>query len=212
MNLYKEQFSSSHDFPLVDEPSKILIIASTGRSGSHMLGHSLYESGYFGFPLEYANPSNIAEWKNRFGVNDFFQVLEKIQERRTSANGVFSIKVHYPHIKLFGEFKQLVDFFPNAYFILLSRENVLRQAVSLSIARQTGVWISGQKPIDDNPTYDFKDIDKCLRETIINNSSWRYKLAASGCNYIEMTFEKICEDLSLSIKNIADFMDIDIDL
>jgi LPS sulfotransferase NodH len=162
--------------------------------------------------LEYANPSNIAEWKNRFGVNDFFQVLEKIQERRTSANGVFSIKVHYPHIKLFGEFKQLVDFFPNAYFILLSRENVLRQAVSLSIARQTGVWISGQKPIDDNPTYDFKDIDKCLRETIINNSSWRYKLAASGCNYIEMTFEKICEDLSLSIKNIADFMDIDIDL
>ena len=211
MHLYSDQFSSSHDFTVVEKPSKVLIIASTARSGSHMLGHSLYQTGEFGFPLEYANPANVAEWKKRFNKKDFYSTLKEIQKRRTSENGVFSIKIHYPHIKMFGDFKSLIHLFPDAYFVLLSRKNVLKQAVSLSMAKKTGVWIAGQKPTNENPEYSFNHIDRCLRDTILNNASWRYTLAASGCNYIEMDFEAICQDLGGSIKRIADFMSVEID-
>jgi LPS sulfotransferase NodH len=177
-----------------------------------MLGHALHQTNRFGFPLEYVNPANLAEWKKRLEITDFNDVLTEIQRRRTSPNGVFGIKIHYPHVKQFGGFQDLVKVFPNAYFVLLSRNNVLKQAVSLSIASQTGVWISGQKSINDNPEYNFTHIEKCLRETILNNSSWRYTLAASGCNYIEINFDHVRHNIAQCIENIASFLDIEIDV
>lgn len=208
MHLYADQFSQEHDFPPVEAPTKILIIASTGRCGSHMLGHALFETKKFGFPLEYLNPANLAQWKRLLEINNTQQVIREIQKRRTSPNGVFAIKVHYPHIKALGGFDNFIKCFPNAYYVLLSRKNVLKQAVSLSLASQTGVWISGQKPTNDNPIYNFEHIDNCLRETILNNASWRYSLAATGRSYIEMDFDHVRSNLAHSINAIADFIDI----
>lgn len=210
MHLYHDQFSENYDFPRVETPSKFLVIASTARCGSHMLGHALQKTNKFGFPLEYANPANLAEWRKRLKIEDFEKVMAEIQRRRTSPNGVFGIKMHYSHINQFGGFDNVARCFPDAYYILLSRKNVLKQAVSLSIASQTGVWIAGQKPVNDNPEYNFYHIDKCLRDTILNNSSWRYTLAANGCNYIEMDFDQIRHTLAQSTKDIANFMDIKI--
>ncbi|MGR4068625.1 Stf0 family sulfotransferase [Billgrantia sp. C5P2] len=211
MHLYEEQFSESHDYPRVEAPSKVLIIASTGRCGSHMLGHALHETNRFGFPLEYANPANLLEWKRRLKKDELQAVMAEIKRRRTSPNGVFGIKLHYPHIKLFGGFDNVAKCFPDAYYILLSRKDLLKQAVSLSIASQTGVWIAGQKAVSDDPHYEFAHIDKCLRETILNNASWRYTLAANGCNYIEMNFDDVRHDLVRSINDIANFMGVEID-
>lgn len=212
VNLYQDQFSEEHDFPKTEKPSKFLVIASTARSGSHMLGHALHRTGRFGFPLEYANPVNLPEWKRRLGVESTEEALDEIQKRRTSPNGVFGIKVHYEHLEQFGGFDRMVARYPDARYVLLSRENVLRQAVSLAIAEQTGVWISGQEPMsDETPRYDFEQIDRCLRETLRNNTSWRYTLAASGCNYIEMNFDEVRHDLSQSIQTIAGHLGIEID-
>ena len=41
MHLYEDQFSEEYDFPRLEKPTKILIIASTARCGSHMLEHAL---------------------------------------------------------------------------------------------------------------------------------------------------------------------------
>jgi hypothetical protein len=50
LNLYVEQFAEKYDFEQVTHPSKILVLASTPPSGSHMLGHALYQTESFGFP------------------------------------------------------------------------------------------------------------------------------------------------------------------
>ena len=210
MHLYEDQFSEQHDFPRIDKPSKVLIIASTARCGSHMLGHALQQTQKFGFPLEYANGANLPEWKSRLGISDFRQLMTELQQRRTSPNGVFGIKILYSQIAEFGGFDHLLTLFPDAYYVMLSRKNVLKQAVSLSIAEQTGVWISGQKPVNDNPEYSFAHIDRCLRRTLVENSSWRYKLAASGCQFIELNFNEVRKNLRRSVREIADFMGIEI--
>lgn len=212
MNLYNDQFSDKHDLTRVSQPTKILIIASTGRSGSHMLGHILHKTNYFGFPLEYVNPSNLLEWKKRFGKSTLNEVLSEIQQRRTSPNGVFGIKIHYSHIKQFGGFDRLSEMFPEAYFVHLTRKNVLKQAVSLSIAEQTGVWISGQKPTNNNPQYSFSNIDRALRNILLDSTSWKYTLEANGCNYIEMDFEHVRSNIPSSVKEIAEFMKIEINI
>jgi len=211
MNLYEDQFSTKHDFPMVENPSKVLIIASTGRCGSHMLGHALHKTNKFGFPLEYVNLENLNEWKKRLNTDDLQKTIVELQRRRTSPNGVFGIKIHYSHIQQFGGFENLLESFPNAYYILLSRKNVLLQAISLSIASQTGEWISGQKTNNNIPKYNFNHINESLQSIILDSSSWRYTLAANGCNYIEMDFDKVRNNLADSLKNIASFVNCEID-
>jgi LPS sulfotransferase NodH len=211
MNLYEDQFSQEYDFPIVETPSKILIIASTGRCGSHMLGHALHKTEAFGYPLEYANLANLNEWKKKLKTDNLQETIAELKKRRTSTNGVFGIKIHYSHIKQFGGFEKVLECFPDAYYILLSRENVLKQAVSLSIASQTGGWISGQKRVCNDPKYDFNHIDESLRNIILDNASWRYTLAANGCNYIEMDFDNICNNLADSLESIASFVGCKID-
>jgi len=211
MHLYDEQFSKNFDLPSMKKASKFLIIASTGRSGSHMLGHALQKCGCFGFPLEYVNPSNLTQWKKRFHKDNLHDVLSEIQHHRTSPNGVFGIKIHYSHIDQFNGFNNLKDYFPNAYYIHLSRKNALKQAISMSIAEQTGVWISGQKPKNNNPQYSYKAIEKSLRQIIIDNASWQYILEANACNYMQMDFDFVRNNLALSIQKLAEFMDIKLD-
>jgi len=148
--------------------------------------------------------------EKRLGSQNLGEVLEKIQQRRTSANGVFGIKIHYSHIAQFGSFSKLTEYFPDAYYIVLTRKDVLSQAVSLSIAKQTGVWISGQEPISNNPTYSYQAIDRYLRQTLRDNASWRYLLSANGCNFIEMDFDSVREDLPGAVSRIARFTGIDV--
>ena len=99
MYLYDDQFRVDNDFPFFQHPKKTLIIASTGRSGSHMLGHALMKTKSLGCPLEYLNPSNLPKWNKRFNTNNLEDTLNKIKHHRTSTNGVFSIKMHYTHLK-----------------------------------------------------------------------------------------------------------------
>ncbi len=210
MNLYTDQFESKYDLPFVERPKKVLIIASTGRSGSHMLGHTLHKTEKFGFPLEYANPANLVKWKEILGTSDNIKTFKKIQQRRTSPNGVFSIKIHYEHIIEFGGFNTIKELFPNAFYILLSREDVLKQAISYAMACETGVWIAGMNPADNNPKYNYKLIDQSLRKIILDNSSWRYTLASNGMHYSEMTFEEISKDINKAIEKIAKLMNINL--
>lgn len=127
-----------------------------------------------------------------------------------SDNGVFGIKVHYAHIAQFGGYRHLLRILPNPKFILLTRNDVLQQAVSFSIAIQSGVWISGQKPINVNLKYDPKQIRNCLQNILISNSSWRYVLAGSGASYKEVVFEDLVDNIAMSVHEIAEFMGVKI--
>lgn len=211
MLLYENQFSEEHDLPLVDVAQRTLVIASTGRCGSHMLGHALHETGAFGFPLEYLNPANLAEWKRRLGTSSAEETLRQIQRRRTSPNGVFGIKVHYSHLKIVGGFSRLNALLPNARYVNLTRTNLLAQAVSLSIASQTGVWIAGQQPINNTPIYRYSDIDHNMRRIALDNASWRYTLAAHGCKKLDLTFELARTDIAAAIRDIAAFAEVSVD-
>ncbi|GAC34239.1 Stf0 family sulfotransferase [Paraglaciecola polaris] len=208
MNYYQNQFSSEHDFSKVKRPTKVLIIASTARSGSHMLGHALHTTGSFGFPLEYTNPANFKEWQRLLKKETLPEVIDELQARRTSDNGVFSIKIHYSHLKMYGGFNGLRALFPDAYYVLLSRKDVLKQAVSLSIAAQTGIWITGQKAKSDSPKYDYIGIKNCLKNTILEQASWRYSLATSGANFLEMNFDAIKSNIPGAVSKVATFMDV----
>ncbi|AXR05540.1 Stf0 family sulfotransferase [Salinimonas sediminis] len=210
MELYEDQFNDKHDYPHQTDTRKTLIIASTVRSGSHMLGHVLHETGAFGFPLEYANSKNLQQWKEKLQEADTKKCMQAIMRRRTSPNGVFGIKVHYSHLPALGGFNALRQLFPNPHFVLLTRHDVMSQAVSLAMAKQTGSWIADQSK-GRQPVYHAEDIDNGLRRILFENSSWKYTLSASGARYMDLNFDDVKANTANTVLRIADFMQQDID-
>ena len=205
MDLYKEQFSQEHHFPAYNGDRKFLIIASTPRSGSHFLGHSLYSTKKFGFPLEYTNQNNLPIWMQLFNTDSIDDTLTSIIKHRTSENGVFGIKVHFAHIHQFGSFENLLHFFPDAHFVFLSRKDLLRQAISLVVARQTGKWIKFQIAVG-SPSYDFDQINNALLDIISHNAAWQYYLSVNNCQRIDILYEDMIVDINETIQKIATFI------
>lgn len=65
-SLYREQFSTELDTSseMRVAVKKTIIIASIGRSGSHMLGQSMSETGLLERLLEYLNRANLEELRS----------------------------------------------------------------------------------------------------------------------------------------------------
>lgn len=210
MNLYEDQFSESYDFPSFTGKTKDLIIASTPRCGSHMLGHLLYSTKSLGYPLEYLNPANLKRWQRITKKNKTSEIINEVRARRTSPNGVFSCKVHYSHVMNLGGFSKIFDTFRDHKVVLVTRADLAKQAISFYVASRTGVWIHGQKPVAEHPKYDFEEIMKKLDVLRSHNSLWRMNLCALGIPHMEVRFEDLVKNSTSEISRIADFCSVEL--
>lgn len=210
--IYEKQFSAEYDMKSPESGvQKTLIIASTPRSGSHMLGHALHSTGCFGFPLEYIHPINKLTWRKRFGVRTDSEAIQSLFQNRTSPNGVFGIKMHFSHVQAFGGINKVAKVFPNTFFVLLTRRSLVEQAVSFEIGRQSGEWISGQVTSNRSaPTYSYRRVDAALRSIIRENASWEYTIGRLGLNCMRLDFDTARSDIAGAVADIATFIDISV--
>ncbi|MBF9033141.1 hypothetical protein HKCCE2091_02735 [Rhodobacterales bacterium HKCCE2091] len=205
MHLYRSQFSDTLDVAGSPAPRVSVLIASTPRCGSHMVGHAMTATGLLGRPFEYLNPANLAEWRRRLGTEGAQDSLAALVARRTTANGVFSIKAHQSHGESIGGADQLLAALPNLHVVHLRRADVLRQAVSYAVARQTGVWIAGQEAVADDARYDRDAIAACLDDIAIQNARWSAVFAKLGIRPLTLVYEDAAADLSATVTRIGRF-------
>jgi LPS sulfotransferase NodH len=201
--IYAPQFEPHYDFPNVERAQKTLLICSTPRSGSHALGHALFETGALGAPFEYANPVNYAEWQKITGQSDLASVFNSIVARRTSPNGIFSMKLHYDQLGLFGDFADVQKLFPNLVVLLLTRKNLLQQAVSMSLAHQTGQCIVGQEANEVQLIFKAAEIDAAARLILKHNALWEYTLLSNGIQPLRIAFEDFLAAPENTVRSIA---------
>jgi len=162
-----------------------------------------------GFPLEYFTPSNLRHWQLRFGTNGIKDTYEMIKRYRTSPNGCFGCKLHFMHFKmLFGE-KGIEDSFPNAKFVFVRRRDLMAQAVSLAKAKQTGSWISYQKPAAE-ATYSRSEIEKALKDILRDNARWEYLFSRRGWPCYEVYYEDFLERPTDTITEIGVFLGLEV--
>mgnify|MGYP002652342603 CR=1 FL=1 len=142
--LYEHQFDASFDHPAFDGTPRVLLLATTPRCGSHFLGHILSADGRFGCPFEYLHPSNMTRWREVLGHQRGAPLIPALASRRTSPQGIFAVKAHWPHFaRHWGRQRGALAAQPAAV-LRLYRRDILAQAVSFDVASQTGQWISAQ--------------------------------------------------------------------
>jgi trehalose 2-sulfotransferase len=198
-----DQYSSYYDQPVFEGKPRPYLIASTPRSGSHYLGHLLFETGDLGSPLEYFHPSLHADFMKKIGVPDGKQMLLHLFRTRTSQTGWFGIKAHWPQFHSFMKdscARKLLDF---EVYIRILRGDTLAQAISLVIARQTNAWISfhTSKHI---PEYDFISIKRAVSEIERENMNWDRYFLKTGIDPIIVKYESLVSDPLAAVENIRD--------
>lgn len=207
MHLYTPQFSRELDQPAVALRRSVLI-ASTPRCGSHMLGHAMAGTNLLGVPFEYLNPANLAEWSRRLWTPGAEATLGELMARRTTANGVFAIKAHFNQCAEVGGAERLFRLLPDLRVIHIRRADILRQAISYAVARQTGVWITGQEEMSGEVLFDADQVDACLRDIAIQNARWTSAFSAAGIEPLSLVYEDVAQDLSAAVTRVAAHADV----
>jgi trehalose 2-sulfotransferase len=207
---WTEQFDSGLDFPAPVDVSVKYAICSTPRSGSHLLGQLLYGTGRMGCPLEYFNRGNIIRWQGRAadaGAEDFVRFLVAI---RTTPNGCFGLKAHFPQLKTLARYISLNDFVTAYAHIHIVRRDLLGQAISFARAEQTGEWISRGSASGRTVVYDRRLIRRCLIEIARQNASWNCFFHAFGLRPLVVEYESLAADPPQVVRKVATFIGVDL--
>lgn len=186
-----------------------VVIAKTGRSGSHLLGRLLFRMG-FGVPWEYYHRPFLPEFARRWRIDSDHpafpqRYLDAILRYRTR-NGVCVVDCSprtFCKLKAGwaarGEPSRLA-------FIHLWRRDSLAQAISRRLAHQSGYWdLTSQTTSPPKPDLDMWDM-AALRET----RSWilrqelflRADLPRHGRPIVHVAYEDLVAEREATLRRI----------
>lgn len=215
---------SQFDLPdYKDLPKNVSFIASTPRSGSWFFGELLWQCG-LGVPDEYFHrethlPFLCSRWDLiKSNIIDLEEYILTCFRKRTTKDGNFLIKSHWRHqFEHFLKTDIIKKYFSGAKFCLITRKDILSQAISFEIACQTGQWLSFS-PKSKEPIYSAKNIKSRMEDILRQNAHWKLFFAQNDIQFYEITYEELLLNTSSKIKEIVNFFvpnngyNIDIDL
>jgi LPS sulfotransferase NodH len=201
-------FSERYDFPRFDGSPKAYLLATVPRCGSHFLGHIMWSTGRLGAPLEYLKPNRLSLWQNHYSALDVKSTIKEMLTFRSSPNGIFGAKSHWPAFQALLEQPDCIGLFDFKYFILVERKNIVAQAVSLTIARQTSSWISSQ-PASTAPIYNRAEIKSSLMEIQRQSRAWENYFSENQIVPCKIYYEDVLENREEQVRRIFEFLELD---
>ena len=221
--------TAAHDYPdWPGPPARSILICTHPRSGSTLLGEALYFAGDLGCPLEYFHigfrPRLEAEW----GVGGTADFSRAVWRRRTAPNGTLSVKLMWRDVQELAiehdarglaeiestppeavspdTYRRLAvlvaTILPAPLCVHLYRRDRLRQAVSATIATQTGQWraIPGAEMARvREPEYDSAAITRLIGYSDFCHGHWRNLIAAMGAPSLSLAYEDLVRDYAGSV-------------
>ncbi len=206
------------------------LIASLPRSGSWLLADALHTTGLVGQPEEYFRPDYYDWWLREWGVRelaDYGDYISEAQRYSTTDNGVFSAKVHWYQFEwLLAQLRRLPGkegptdselierYFPRPTYVLLTRDDKARQAVSYYRAIHSEEWfvlrnISLPRTRAIPAVPDFQEI-RWLEDVIVNHEArWKNYFAASSLLPLRVRYEDLAQQYEKVIDEVLDYLRID---
>ena len=193
-------------------PTAAYVVCTTPRTGSGLLGEALWKTGVAGEPDEYFNDATAREYMTSWGVTDPRRYVDAILERTTTPNGVVGSKVmaeQLPRLARwlgtgtrdpFAGLDALAARLPNVTWVMLTRRDRLRQAISYWKALHAHAFASTDAraaSVDERllATFDIAAVDRLLAEIDRGNVAWRTYFRARAITPLALVYE---DDLSAS--------------
>lgn len=188
-------------------PEKSVFICYTNRSGSSYLSDLLTLTGICGRPQEYFTVKNMERIARRFAVGSLEDYLQNLSARRQSDNGVFATKTGFSELIFLHRQGFLEKYFPNRFYIMLSREDVIMQAVSWYRAAYQKTWSSSHVKRAD-AEYDANGIAHYHRLISHDAKRWAHYFDRESIQPFCLSYENLVEDTERCLANISDYLQL----
>jgi len=218
------------------KPSKFYAIWFSQRNGSTLLCKALEMTNVLGKPDELFLLKPNETLLAKYNAENYQILQDKIYDLGSSANGVFGIKLNAPkkendplinELKLFPNARSKSHLisnsavwdkvFPSCKHIFLTRQNKVRQSVSWWKAIMTNEWhrkAGEQTQVNDSKLadkYNFDAIKHLLVETTIRESKIQAFLEEGNSSSLTIVYEDFMDDYGETIKQIGEYVGVDID-
>ena len=203
------------------------VICTTPRSGSNLLCNLLESSGVMGQPKEFLNldsvvlpfaqPNNLIDSESRIYLDTY---LDNVVNKFSSKNNVFGMKLLFDQFEPYMELNVIRQFIPQFKFIWLLRKDVLSQAISQHIARETNEWTSFNEQNNQEKEnksrrefvdYDENKIGSFLKKLAKDNLNWIEFFSVNQLDYLPVTYEDLLQDTNQVCHNICNFCGVKTD-
>jgi LPS sulfotransferase NodH len=204
-DLEVDEMAFAREIQLSQPPSRTYVIVFTPRSGSSWLTNILAATGQLGDPQEFINPDFVRDVAKSVNARAPAALLQILQRRLKSSNGVFGMEVRAVDVMLLGEPVFLQNFGPATIFFNLWRENIVAQAISLYRAIATQRFHSSDAAGSTQPpAYDGAKIQNWLSHIADTETSNLAMLRRIRRSFITISYEEIVKDRDRTLKFFAD--------
>src|SRR3954471_5468141 len=144
-------------------------------------------------------------------------------EQGTTPNGVFGAKLMWGYLGDFAELLRGIDgmtgltvpellprAFPDVHYVRITRQDKIRQAVSLWRAVQTQAWQDGgDSGPRAEPTFSFRAINYLVRLLTAHDASWDAYFLGLGHEPLTLTYEELAAAPEPVVRRVLGHLGID---
>jgi len=171
-------------------------------------------------------PEGMAQPNPLWHPDTYDEYLAWALTQGTTSNGVFGAKLMWGYLGDFSELLRgiegmagrplpelLARAFPGLRYIRITRENKVRQAVSLWKAVQTQAWkhepgAVEAAPRSVEPVFSFRAINYLVRQLTAHDASWDAYFLGLGQEPLKLTYEELAQGTQAVISRVLDYLGI----
>ncbi|TWI34921.1 Stf0 family sulfotransferase [Paracoccus sulfuroxidans] len=193
--------------PVFNHP--LYLIGFTNRCGSNLLAGYLRSTPAFDGFYEQLNHDTVGARLPKLHAETFPDYLRAISQNHPGNGKMIGFKASWDQLRMLLRWRIDRMYEGGIRMIHISRENLIEQAVSWSIAFQTKQWTSQENALAA-AVYDESDIDLRLSYIMQSNQNMGYLLALSGIPSLPVRYSDICRDPAAVVRSIGAFADVDL--
>lgn len=190
-------------------PNRPYLLCFVNRSGSNLLAWALRSTGRLGKPKRepFSHPE-IVERARRWKAATLAEYTAAVLRRGSSANGVFGVKVSADQLLWLARERIIPDVIKDPAYVYVTRRDLLGQAISLTIARQTGRW-STKLQGHGEPEYDPLAIAEAAQWIVESQAQFEYFFAIHGIEPLRVSYEDLDADLEGTVTLVAQHLGVE---
>lgn len=184
---------------------KFAFLCYTNRCGSNFLANLLVSTRRFRQAGEFLNHQTVVTKAAEHGHRSIQEYFSWHVRQRATGRNIVACKLAIPHLELLGESGILDQIFNRSRFIFLTREDTLGQAISLEIAKQTGLWSSRipRSPTSVLPRYNAKRLRGTMASICRQNHQFEVFFDANRIDPVRVVYERLVVEPESYVREIG---------
>ena len=187
--------------------ARTIFLCFTNRCGSAWLASLLSATGWLPRAGEPFNHDFVIKRSTKQKLDSFVGYCRQYA-RGNAKNGFGAAKVGCRQLFMLAKWGYIGGLFADPRFIFVTRNDLLDQAISFSIADQTKAWTSGDRPVIESPEYAREDIVNRINGISSENALFEQFFALNGIRPLRVGYEAMIANPERTLARVSKYLDL----